>query len=150
MSITETGHAKNAANFESLVSFITGYGPAYNPTKAAIKLPELNTLLASARSSLAGVYNALTPYQNAVNASEITFHPLSKLVTRIVNALDSTDASKQVVSNAKTLARKIQGQRVKIKDDPSAPGEKILTISSSQTSFDSRIEFFQQTHYTGF
>jgi len=30
---SESGHAKNAANFESLVSFVKGRGAAYNPTK---------------------------------------------------------------------------------------------------------------------
>lgn len=37
-STSETGHAKNVANFDDLVSFVTGYGTAYNPSKASIKL----------------------------------------------------------------------------------------------------------------
>jgi len=40
----ETGHAKNVANFEDMISFVTGYGATYNPSKNAIKLPQLNTL----------------------------------------------------------------------------------------------------------
>ncbi len=43
MQNTETGHAKNVANFEDFISFITGYGAAYNPTKVPIKLLSLNT-----------------------------------------------------------------------------------------------------------
>ncbi|MBK5214200.1 MAG: hypothetical protein JJE55_11135 [Flavobacteriaceae bacterium] len=37
-STSETGHAKNVANFYSQISFITGYGAPYNPTKAALWL----------------------------------------------------------------------------------------------------------------
>ena len=43
-STTETGHAKNVANFEDLISFVTGYGATYNPTKVPIKLASLTTL----------------------------------------------------------------------------------------------------------
>ena len=37
-STSETGHAKNVANFEDLISFVTGYGATYNPTKVPLKL----------------------------------------------------------------------------------------------------------------
>jgi hypothetical protein len=30
---------KNVASFEDLISFCTGYGATYNPSKAALKLP---------------------------------------------------------------------------------------------------------------
>jgi hypothetical protein len=42
-STTETGHAKNVATFEDLMSFCTVYGATYNPSKAALKLPALTT-----------------------------------------------------------------------------------------------------------
>ena len=44
-STTETDHAKNVATFEGLISFCTGYGATYNPSKAALKLPALATQL---------------------------------------------------------------------------------------------------------
>ena len=37
-STIETGHAKNVANFDDLISFATGYGTAFNPSKPSIKL----------------------------------------------------------------------------------------------------------------
>ncbi len=40
-STTETGNAKNVANFEDMISFVTGYGVTYNPSKNSIKLPQL-------------------------------------------------------------------------------------------------------------
>lgn len=38
-STSETGHAKNVANFQDLIAFVTGYGATYNPIKNALKLP---------------------------------------------------------------------------------------------------------------
>jgi len=101
-STSETGHAKNVANFEDMISFVTGYGVTYNPSKNAIKLPQLNTLLTSAKNSLIATNSTLIPFNNAVNARDISFAPLSKLITRVFAALDATDASKQVVADAKT------------------------------------------------
>ena len=145
-STSETGHAKNVANFEDLISFCTGYGATYNPSKNAIKLAQLNALLTSAKSSLNIVNTSLNPFNNAVNAREIAFAPLSKLVTRVINALDATDATPQVVKDSKTIARKLQGRRATVKiatitDNPlTSENEAQKSISASQMSFDSRIE----------
>lgn len=140
MANSETGHAKNVANFEDMISFVTGYGATYNPSKASIKLLALNTQLGAAKGSLVALNTATTPYQNATNTREIVFAPLNKLVTRVVNALDATDASAQVVADAKTLARKIQGKRA----TPKKEGTDEKSISASQTSFDSKIENFSK------
>jgi hypothetical protein len=32
-STSETGHAKNASNFDELISFVLGNGTTYNPSK---------------------------------------------------------------------------------------------------------------------
>ena len=156
-SISVTGHDINVANIEDLISFCTGYGTAYNPSKNAIKLPQLNTLLTNAKNSLTATNTALIPFNNAVNAREIAFAPLSKLVTRIFASLDATDASKQVVKDAKIICRKLQGKRAeKVSPLPQSttPADKTIlptplpippgNISASQMSFDSRIENFSK------
>jgi ADP-heptose:LPS heptosyltransferase len=100
-----------------------------------------------------------------VNAREIVFIPLTKLVTRIVNALDATDATTQVVKDAKTIARKLQGKRAeKLPPPPPPPPTPAMIvlpspspsplptplpvtpihISASQMSFDNRIENFSK------
>lgn len=79
-STSETGHAKNAANFDDLISFVTGYGTAYNPSKATIKLTALQTLSTSAKTAINAVNAALPAYSNAVAAREAAFEPLSKLI----------------------------------------------------------------------
>ncbi|MES2619201.1 MAG: hypothetical protein V4613_15090 [Bacteroidota bacterium] len=54
-STNESGHAKNLANFQTLITFVTGYGATYNPGKLALKLPQLTLLAAAAQASLADV-----------------------------------------------------------------------------------------------
>lgn len=145
-SKSETGHAKNVANFVDLISFCTGYGTSYNPSNASIKLPALNTLFTSTKTSLTTINTALPPWKNAINARDIVFAPLSKLITRVVNSTDSSSIARQSVADAKSFARKIQGKRADAKlppvaDDPNTPeDESQSSISASQMSFDNRIE----------
>ena len=66
-STSETGHAKNVANFQDLIEFVTGYGATYNPSKNSLKLAELIALKTSADSNLADVITKNTLYNNKVN-----------------------------------------------------------------------------------
>lgn len=156
-SSSEVGHAKNVANFEDLISFCTGYGAAYNPSKINIKLPALNTLLATSRSNLISVNSALTAFNNAVNTRVAVFEPMKKLVTRLVNALDATDARRQTIDDAKSIARKMQGRRsepIPVLLPVPTPSDSTTTpalteptekaISVSQLSYDSQIENFSR------
>ena len=149
-SISETGHAKNVANLDELVSFVAGYGAAYNPSKASIKLTALQTLSTSAKNAINAVNTAMPAYSIAVAAREVAFEPLNKLVTRVMNALKATDTTKQVDESAKTLVRKIQGTRATAKKTDeekkalAAEGKEIREISSSQLSYDSRLDNFDK------
>ena len=51
-STSETGHAKNIANFQDLISFCEGYGATYNPTKESLKIPQLQALYQLAQDKL--------------------------------------------------------------------------------------------------
>ena len=66
-STSETGHAKNVANFQDLIEFVTGYGGTYNPSKSTLRLADLITLKASAESNLTDVILKNTAYNNKVN-----------------------------------------------------------------------------------
>ena len=147
----ESTHAKNVANLESLISFCTGYGTAYNPSKLSLKIPALQTLQTNGKNALQVVKVAKTPHDNATNAREIAFKPLKKLCTKVVNALDSTDAAKQTVDDAKTINTKIQGKRADTSkkiipattnNNAATLAPEIHQISVSQQSFDSLIDNF--------
>ena len=145
-STSETGHSKNVANFEDLISFCTGYGDAYKPSKASIGIAALNTKHSQAVTALATVNSSIPAQTNAINAREIIFEPLTKLVNRVGNAVAASDVPRQVIDDVKTITRKLVGKRATQKketvpDDPATPAnESSKSNSASQMSFDSRIE----------
>ena len=152
-STSETGHAKNVANFESLISFTVGYGATYNPSKTNLKVAGLQTQLASTKANIASVTSSSVAFNNAVNARMIAFDGLKKLSTRLVNSLDATAATPQIVKDLKTVNAKVQGSKLTKADsgktakaiDPNAPVvETDKTISSSQQSYSSLIEHFSK------
>lgn len=148
-STIETGHAKNVATFEDLISFCTGYGVTYNPSKAALKLIALNPQLTGAQAALQTVKTSKTAYDNATNARELAFVPLKPLATKIINALAATDAAAQTVDDARTIVNKIQGRRAKaivVPTTPPAAGATptVKTASTSQQSYDKLVDHFAQ------
>lgn len=143
--ISETGHANNVANFESLISFANGYGTAYNPSKSSLVISALQALLRQAQSSLEQVNSALADNGNAVASREVAFKPLSKLMTRVMNAARSSDIPHAMLNDIQAVIRKIQGGRAtpkrteEEKAAQQAEGNGVKEISSSQMSFDSRM-----------
>ena len=144
-STSEVGHAKNVANFQDLIEFVTGYGATYNPSKNSLKLPQLIALKATAETKLTDVISKNTNYNNKVNERMVAFSNLKSLSTRLVNALQTTDATTATINDAKTFNRKMQGKKASASQtptDPNAPAP--ATISTSQQSYDQLIQ-----HLTG-
>ena len=140
-STSEVGHAKNVANFQDLIEFVTGYGATYNPSKNALKLPQLIALKASADATLADVITKNTNYNNKVNERITAFSGLKSLSTRLVNALQTTDATTETIGNAKTFNRKMQGKKASSSQTPTDPNTPApTTISTSQQSYDQLIQ----------
>jgi hypothetical protein len=140
-STSETGNAKNVANLQDLISFVTGYGVTYNPTKNALKLSQLSALATASQTSLADVITKNTAYNNKVNERVVAFSNLKSLSTRLINALQTTDATTEKVADAKGFNKKLQGIRAKkvtTPPDPNAPAP--TTISTSQQSYDQQIQ----------
>lgn len=149
-STTETGHAKNVANFEQEISYASAYGAAYNPSKAALHLDVLQALAGNAKNAVKAVNTAFPAYSKAISDREVAFSPLSKLTTRIFNALKATDTAEQEIENVKTIVRKLQGTRATPKKTEAeklalaAEGKAIKEVSSSQLSFDNRLNNFDK------
>ena len=148
-STSETGHAKNVANFEDLISFCNGYGATYNPSKAALTIAKLKDLQTQAKDSLQQAKTTKTSFDNATNARQLAFKDLKPLATKIVNALSVSGATALAVDKAKTINRKIQGAKANgtakvpaTPADPNAPTPTDKTISTSQQSYDSLIDHF--------
>jgi len=112
-------------------------------------------LLAFACTKLNAVNTATTNLNNAINTRKQAFEGIRKLSTKLVNALDATNATKEMVKDAQTINRKIQGARAKtIEAEAPASGTaltsrettepSVKTISVSQQSYDSIIEHFSK------
>src|ERR1035437_286785 len=145
-STTETGHAKNVANLETMIMYIGVFGRTYNPSREAIKRPALEALLQVADTSVKSVNALLPAYSIAVAAREVAFAPLKKLVTRVESAVKSTETTKQVDESVRTIARKIKGTRAtaKLTDEEKKAlieeGKSAKENSSSQQSYDNQLD----------
>lgn len=147
---SETGHAKNVANFEEMINLVLSYKEAYNPSRDAIKVEALQTLLSNAKNCMTDINNAISPYKMAAAERETTFKPLNPLVTRLINSLKATETTSKMDETAQSLARKIKGQRATaIKETaPAVAGASTEAdtkhISSAQTSYDNQLDNFDK------
>ena len=83
-STSETGHPKNVANFENVVSFVIGYGATYNPSKTNLKVPALQTQLASCKANIASVTSTSVAFNNELLKEN---YPFSALINNNPNIL---------------------------------------------------------------
>ena len=147
MSNSETGHSKNVANFETLISAIQTFGAGYDPPRASLKLAALAPLPVAARGAIDDLNHFAGLQTVASNAREQAFDGLGKLVTRVISALELSDAGAAIGDSARTLARKIKGGRAgeRIQDDPATPDvdESKQNISVAQLSYDSQLANFE-------
>ena len=143
-SVSEVGHAKNVANFADLISYCTAYGTTYNPSKAALQLTALNTLLTSAQTELANVTTAKNAFDTVTGDRQLTFEPLKPLATKVFNYLSVTDAISEIIADAKTINNKLQGKRTgTTAENPPTEGEnQNNTVSVSRQSYDMLTENF--------
>lgn len=110
-SSSETGHAKNVANFETLIIDCQGFGTAYNPSNSAITITALQTIYTNASNALTDIDAKHNNLNHVINTREVLFVGLKPLATQIMAALLAAGANAQTMLNAKTINRKIQGSR---------------------------------------
>ena len=80
-STNETGHARTVANLETLISFCTNYGTAYNPSNSEIQLATLNTLLTQSRAAIDDVVQKNIAFRNVANARRLLFQDLRSTIS---------------------------------------------------------------------
>ena len=144
-STSETGHAKNVSNFETMISYCTGYGVTYNPSNSEILLTELTTLHNQSKATVKDVKTAKAPFDDVDGQRKTLFKPLKPLSTKVIGALRGANAPATVIADAETTNRKIQGKRAdnSVAETPKdeAPKDK---ISVSQQSYDMQIDHFDK------
>jgi hypothetical protein len=147
-STRETGHAKNVANFEDLISFCTAYGASYNPSRTSITLAALNAIHSDAKIKIAKVTITKNAFDNATGIRQTKFGLLKPLATKVINALSVTNALDTVIKDAKTINRKLQGSRsstsATLTNNESSNETSTNTISTSQQSYDRLVDSFSK------
>lgn len=141
--MSEQGHAKNLEHLKKARDFATSWGASYAPTNAVLSLTNMNTVITTGETVADELQAARTPYRNATAAAEDAFAPVSKRITRVMNALKVSGVPQSVIDDAQTYARKITGKTKKAPvDDPSTPdvNESATGHSTSQMSRVQRIE----------
>jgi hypothetical protein len=150
MSASETGHAKNAANFETLLSHCISYADAYKPSRESISIGAMQQKINEINLAFSSLNTATSALSIAIGNRDSAFKPLSKLLTRVLNALKASDTSPATIDSAQSLIKKIQGSRVSaiLTDDEKkaleAGGKSSRQHSASQLSFDNRLANLNQ------
>lgn len=140
-SYSETGHAINVANFETLITVCTGHGAIYNPVNPAIQIPQLQAKLLLAQQKLNATAAQKAVVNTAINERIEAFSNLEVVCTQAYNAFAVSGASPLDISDLQTINKKIQGpskKKATATPDNPTPSE----VSTSQQSYDSKLNFF--------
>jgi hypothetical protein len=142
-SKSDSGHVKNVANFEDLISFCQGYGATYNPAKEDLKLSQLVAHYEEADTVLNELKLGKTNFDIATNERRPAFADIKPLSTKILNAFTVLVNSDLAIADAKIIINKIQGRSSKKKAKDTMPSEDEVvtkTNSTSQQSYDRQID----------
>jgi hypothetical protein len=146
---TETGHAKNVANFWKIITYAQKMGTTYQPSNPALGIEALQTLHRKSTEALDKVALARLQYENGTLERSNCFGRLNNLATRVLNTLASSGGiSDGKLDDAKGLMDKLLGRRrgspKSTAKTEGAKAEPTRTASVSQQSFDSKVQFFAQ------
>lgn len=134
-STSETGHAVNFNNFNTLVTRCIGYTTRYNPTNTLIIVTALQSAYTAAGKALQHIAQFKPAWDTAINQRQQLYFDMEKLATRVINAYDATEAvTDEQVKDAKVIIRKIRGERKSKKILNPGP-EDPKQISVSQQSY---------------
>lgn len=137
-SNSESGHANNVANFKLLIDECSSFGSKYQPSNVDLSIGSMTSLWTSGNDAHVALTNALINSKTPIAARTTLFTPVNKLVTKTLNYFESTKASKQLKSNAKTIADRIRGAaKVDKQENPD-------DVSVSHQGFVQKQDYFRQ------
>ena len=143
-STSETGHAVNLINFQTLVSRCAGYGPRYNTNNSRIQVANMSALSSNVINAIQNITTTKPAWDNAINIRQTIFADMVKLSTRVINAFEATEnVTEKQVEDARTVIRKIRGERKSKKVVTPSP-DSAEQISASQQSYANQILHFTE------
>ena len=141
----EIGHARNLTNFENLIVAVMSYGNNYVPYKASLELSQLEFIFTQAQQALTTLTDKRSEYKIRVNDRQTIFAQLRPLATRVMAALNNSDADNKLIEDAKSFHFKIQGRRInnKPKANEALSATAPIRHSVSQQSYTQLIQHFE-------
>jgi hypothetical protein len=106
-----TGNEQNVTNLGLLITVISTFGPAYNPSKSSLTIPGLTELLEKGKLEINAANIAEVTYDNALSARTVAFDGYDGLITRSINALRIMGVPAQTLAQAEALVRELRGKR---------------------------------------
>ena len=143
-STSESGHARNVANFSVLVEKCASFGSAYNPSRPELRLEAMRQSLEVAARRMDEFHGAQSTNTLAVAEREKSFSDFGRKVTRVHNALKASASSDQIDERATSLVQVLRGGRRS--PAPTAVGESATSTepkparSNSHASYDMRLD----------
>jgi hypothetical protein len=142
-STSETGHAKNIANYNLLIQTNNGFGTDYNPSASnpRIQLPNMLVQYTDCNTLQQNVNTQNGIFKPLLNHRRTEFNSLNALVRRVRSSAKSCGAPATFFANVDSVVKKILGDRVS-KPEPTATDP--AGTSASQQSFDSKADNFDK------
>ena len=144
--MSETGHAKNVANFETTHIILTGLGAGYNTNQPLILLPAVKAKLNAAKSALAAVDAAEAAKKIDVNDRQTEFDGIEKLAVNIKRSVEVEINDETFTRDVLAIIRKFRGggNGTETPDDPNTLNidESKPAKSTSQRSYDNLVSHF--------
>jgi hypothetical protein len=139
-SVSETGHNKNATNFDKAHQILEEMGALYNPSNQDILLVNLSPVSTALKGTLKVLNIEIPIYKNNVADRELAIARLPKTVTSASNYFKSLKVSKIDKENIARQVKKLRGVKKAVKINPDTA--ETAAISTAQLSYDSRITNF--------
>lgn len=138
--MSETGHAKNVANFETVTIALTAVGADYDPPQPLIFLPALQTHLGESKSSLLLKSQTAAAKTLAVDNREAEYKDIGKYANNVGRAAAVNINDAAFNEDMKSITRLLNGKRAGDApvDDPATPNvdESQAAHSVSHLSYD--------------
>ncbi|MBL7731554.1 MAG: hypothetical protein JNM88_10280, partial [Chitinophagaceae bacterium] len=109
-STSETGHVKNLSVFNEMIAFVKTY-KEYNPSTPALKVDELVKKYEAANLVLQQVNTTAALLNETIRTRMLTYEHVDQTGTSVVAMLESSEANKEMMKDARGLNRKLHGNR---------------------------------------
>ena len=144
-STSEKGHGKNVANLETLIIRCEGFGNPYNPSNSMITIPNLTTYYQESKQLFTDVITTEAPFDEVSGRRKNVFKKLRPMCTQILNAFKAANSPSNIIANAETINRKLQGKRADNSPTETLPDEIPKDkISVSQQSYELLVDHFEK------